>query len=410
MKDSRHLSRISFDEALSLLREAATPVAAEAAPLAQALGGVLAEDVHAPIDLQPFDNAAMDGFAVRAADLRADGVSALRLVGEQYAGLARDLTVGPGECVRITTGAPLPAGADSVLIKEEARLADDRVIATVALSPGAHVRRRGEDARRGERVLRAGQIVTPVRLGMLAALGFERVPLRRRPRVAVFSSGDELRPAGEPLRPGEIHDSNGPMLQALLAGEGIQVAPERLPDDRDAVTERLRAAARGADLVLTCGGVSAGEKDLLPAVLAQHGEVVFWKVRIKPGMPVLFGRLDGALVLGLPGNPVSVLATFLTLAQALFDALQGRSEARAAWRARLAAPIAKPHDRLEFQRGCLEVDERGGLRVHPDPATGSHRLRAAAQANALIVLPEGPLRLEAGAVVRVLPYGEFGAR
>ncbi|MFN3842541.1 MAG: gephyrin-like molybdotransferase Glp [Rehaibacterium terrae] len=405
-----HIGRIGFDEALSLLRDAATPVPAEAIPLAQALGGVLAEDVTAPIDLQPFDNAAMDGFAVRAADLRADGVSALRLVGEQYAGPARDLAVGPGECVRITTGAPLPAGADSVLPKEEARLADGRVIAACALTPGTHVRRRGEDVRRGEVVLHAGQVVTPVRLGMLAALGFSRVPLRRRPHVAVFSSGDELRPAGEPLRPGEIHDSNGPMLQALLAREGIQAAPQHLPDDRAAVTERLRAAARSADLVLTCGGVSAGEKDLLPAVLAQHGEVVFWKVRIKPGMPVLFGRLDGALVLGLPGNPVSVLATFLTLAQALLDALQGRSEARAAWRARLAAPVDKPHDRLEFRRGRLEVDEHGGLRVHPDPATGSHRLRAAAQANALIVLPEGPLTLEAGALVHVLPYGEFGAR
>lgn len=400
-------TRIAYGEALALLRAAARPLPAEDVPLESATGGVLAADIVAPIDLQPFDNAAMDGFALRAADLPDDGVAVLDLVGDQFAGRARGLRVGPGQCVRITTGAPMPAGADSVAIKEDVRLDDGRVVVPAGLVPGTNVRRRGEDARTGDTILRAGQLVTPARLGLLAAMGFAGVPLRRRPRVAVFSSGDELRPTGEPLHDGAIHDSNGPMLRALLAAEGIAAVPSHLPDDADEVATRLHAAAREADLILTCGGVSAGEKDHLPAVLAAHGGILFWRVRMKPGMPVMSGRLGDALVLGLPGNPVSVLATFLTLGRALLDALQGRNEPRPAWHARLAEPLVKRHPRMEFQRGRLEASADGVLRVHPDPATGSHRLLSAAQANALIVLPEGPLELAADTPVPVLPYGDM---
>lgn len=400
---------IAFGQALALLRATARPLPAMAAPLDAALGGVLAEDVVAPLDLQPFDNAAMDGFALRAADLAAAGETALRLVGEQFAGRAPGLRVGAGQCVRITTGAPMPEGADSVAIKENVRVDGERVFVPAGIARGANVRRRGEDVRAGDVVLQAGRVITPARVGILAALGLARIPLRRRPRVTLLSSGDELRTVGETLRDGEIFDSNGPMLRALLAAEGIAASASRLPDDADAVAAALRDAACDSDLILTCGGVSAGEKDHLPAVLAAHGEVVFWKVRIKPGLPLLFGRIGEALVLGLPGNPVSVLATFLALGRELIDTLQGRIEPRPACHARLASPLAKRHPRMEFQRARLEARVDGSLLAHPDPNTGSHRLSAAAQANALLVLPEGALALETGAIVRVLPYGDVRA-
>lgn len=377
----------------------------ERAALAQTLDRVLTEPVCAPIALQPFDNAAMDGFALRGADLDAGGGARLRLAGEQFAGQAQDLKVEPGRCVRITTGAPLPAGADTVVIRENTVEADGWVEIAPGCRPGANIRRAGEDIAAGQTVFQAGEPVTPARLAVAAALGLTSLPVRRRPRVAVFASGDELRPPGTPLAPGEIYDSNGPLLRALLAGEGLEAhAGPVLPDDPAPMLELLRDAARGQDLLITCGGVSAGDKDHLPALLAAHGRIHFWRVRIKPGMPVLLGEFDGVPVLGLPGNPVAVLACFLTLGRRLLDGLEGRAP-RPPRYARLLAPIDKPHARLEFQRGRLHWNEDATLAVEPDAVTGSHRLAAAARNDALIVVPDGPQSLVAGAIVRVLSYG-----
>jgi molybdopterin molybdotransferase len=258
-------------------------------------------------------------------------------------------------------------------------------------------------------VLRAGQVLTPARLSLAAALGHAELEIVRRPTVAVFTTGDELRPPGQPLAPGEIHDSNRVLLQTLLMAEGLEpVAWPVLPDDPVRMAAALRDAAFSFDLIITCGGVSAGEKDHLPQLLRELGRVHFWKVRMKPGMPVLFGRLDQALVMGLPGNPVSVLATFLTLGRALLDALQGRGEARRSWTAALTTAISKPHARLEFMRGNLDCDAGGQLRVTPNPAVASHRLRAAADADVLIQLPEGAGEYAAGERVTVLPYAAPG--
>jgi molybdopterin molybdotransferase len=395
---------IGFDEAGAILdrvgEQSRLPV--EDCTLSRALGRVLAEDLVAPIDLPPFDNSAMDGFAVRAADLSV-GV-ALSLVGERFAGAASEQCVGAGECLRITTGAPLPPGADTVVIKENCRVEDGRVQVQIAPAAGANVRRAAEDVRAGEIVLQAGSVLTPAALGLAAALGQPSLRIHRRPTVALFTTGDELRPPGSSLAPGEIFDSNRALLQALLLAEGLEpVAWPVLPDAPARIEVAMRDAADAFDLVITCGGVSAGEKDFLPALMSSLGTVHLWKVRMRPGMPLLAAQVEQCQFLCLPGNPVSVLATFLTLGRRLLDAMQGRREPRPRRYAKLAGPLRKRHERLEFLRGRLACDASGQWRVLPNPADGSHRLRAAAEADALIVVPEGAGEWAEGSVMEVLP-------
>jgi molybdopterin molybdotransferase len=272
---------------------------------------------------------------------------------------------------------------------------------------GAIARPAAEDVRSGECVLRAGSVLTPAMLGLAAAVGMPTLRVARKPTVAVFTTGDELRPPGDSLGAGQIYDSNRVLLQALLAADGYEsVAWPALPDSPARIEAALRDACDSFDLVLTCGGVSAGEKDFLPALLSELGEIHFWKVRMRPGMPVLAAQVERAQVICLPGNPVSVLATYLVLARRLLDGMQGRTAPRPRLRARLSAPVRKKHERLEFLRGSLSCDESGRWQVAPNAADGSHRLRAAAESNALIVLPEGAGEWAADAVVDVLPLGE----
>jgi molybdopterin molybdotransferase len=403
-------TRIGFDEARRTLDAvgARRLLSSERVSLAKAHGRVLAQPLTATLPQPGFDNSAMDGFAVRHADLNADGETLLTLVGEQFAGRTRDLTVGAGECVRITTGAPLPSGADSIVMKENTRIEGDKVCVMHASKRGQHVRRAGEDVGIGDALLAAGQMLTPSRVALAAGQGVDRLEVARRPTVAVFTTGDELVEPGLPLRPGEVYNSNRELLMGLLRADGYEpVAWPNLSDDPAAIDSGLRHAGHAFDVVITCGGVSAGEKDHIPALLQAEGVVHFWKVRMKPGMPVLFadgGRLGEALFLCLPGNPVSVLATYLTLGRTLLNALQGRAEPRPRLRARLAHAWQKTHDRLEFLRGRLSYDDEGRLHVEPNPADGSHRMRAAADSDALIVLGEGEMTLQAGSLVDVLPY------
>lgn len=397
---------LSYDEAIAIVAEvaAAHRLDTENLALPRCHGRVLAQDVDAPLALPPFDNSAMDGYAFRHADLDGQGAG-LRLAGEQFAGAAIAPALEAGQCLRITTGAPLPAGADTVAIKENVQLDGEFVRIPADTARGANVRYAGEDVRVGDRVLRAGQMLTPARVSLAASLGLPSLSVARRPTVAVFTTGDELVEPGLPLGPGQIHDSNRDLLMGLLRADGLEpTAWPRLPDDPRQVEIALRDAACAFDLILTCGAVSAGEKDHVPAVLAAFGRTHFWKVRMKPGMPLLFGSLDQARFLGLPGNPVSVMATYMTFGRALIDGLQGRSEPRPRWRARLTDAIDKTHARREFIRARLSAGEDGSLHADPNPATGSHRLRAAADSNALIVIGEGPQALAAGAVVEVLPY------
>lgn len=403
-----HPQGIDFATALALVREVGarhrTPVAALG--LREARGHALAEALVAPIALPSFDNSAMDGFAVRAGDLRHDGETRLRLAGTQFASVDLEQSIAPGECLRITTGAAMPAGADTVVIKENTRLEGDVVVLAPGTLRGQHVRLAGSDCPAGAPVFEAGTTLGSAGLGLLAALGFATVPVHRRPSVAVFTTGDELKPVGTPLRRGEIFDSNRVLLQSLLAEEGIDTLSwPTLPDDPARLAAALRDAACSYDVVITCGGVSAGEKDHLPALLREHGRIHFWKVMMRPGMPLLFGAWDRALFLGLPGNPVSVLATFRQLALPLLDAMQGRADRAPALRARLLAPVRKSHGRLEFRRARLSCDDEGRLGVSPHPADGSHQQRGAAESNALMVLAESARDLAPGERVDVIPYG-----
>lgn len=396
---------IAFDEAFAITCDIATRHRLERQSIATARadGRVLAADVVAPIDLPPFDNSQMDGFAFRHADLQAG--AALPLAGEQFAGGPLLAALPPGTCARITTGAPLPPGADTVVMKEQARIDADSVRLPADPAHGQFVRRAGEDVRAGEVVLRPGQRLTPARVSLAAALGLDTVEVVRRPTVAVFTGGDELVEPGLPLAPGQVYDSIRALLLGLLRADGLEpTAWPRLPDDARTVEVALRDAACAFDVVITCGAVSAGERDHIPGVLQRFGKVHFWKVRMRPGMPMLLASIDQARVLALPGNPVSVLATYLTLGRALLDGLQGAAEPRPTWRARLATPIRKAHPRREFVRGRWHVDADGVLHVEPDPATASNRLRAAAACNALVVVGEGEQDLAAGSLVDMLPY------
>ncbi len=403
-------TRISFEEARVIIDRVAAGrrLDTQRVALARAHAHVLAQDVVATIAQPPFDNSAMDGFALLHADLANEGDTALRLVAEQFAGNALDIRIAGGDCARITTGAPLPAGADTVVMKENTRLDGDVVHVVTAPKAGQHVRRAGEDVHVGDLLARSGDVLTPSRIALAASQGLADLVISRRPTVAVFTTGDELVEPGLPLAPGQIHNSNREQLMGLLRADGLEpTAWPTLPDDPAQVVSALRHAGHAFDVVITCGSVSAGEKDHIPALLQAHGKVQFWKVRMRPGMPLLLaegGSLGGALFLCLPGNPVSVLATYLTLGRALLDGLQGRTAPRPRWRARLASEWHKSHDRLEFLRGRLLSRDDGTLSVEPNPADGSHRMRAAADSNALILLPEGVSEYPVDSVVDVLAY------
>lgn len=382
----------------------------ETVALENAFGRVLAHERRTPFALPPFANSAMDGFALRGEELPQDGERAFRLAGQVFAGAADAPACAPGECLRITTGAPMPPGADTVVIKENVRVADGAVFVRAGERAGANLRPAGEDGHAGDVVAHAGDRLDYALLGALAASGAAEVLVARRPRVALFVTGDELVPPSQPLGFGQIHDSNRYSLLALLQGLGIEpVQVAHLRDDPARLRRALGAAAAACDVVISSGGVSAGEADYLPGLVAELGQVHFWKVRMKPGMPLLCGGIGDALVFALPGNPVSTVATFLLLVQPALLALQGAKSPRPRrWKARLATALAKQHARAEFLRARLEWRDDGACWASPLAKQGSGMLRTLGEADALVALPEGPCERAAGSVVDILPLPRAG--
>ena len=398
---------LPVERARALIREFLAPVTAvERVHIRSALDRVLAADVESPLDVPGHDNSAMDGWAVRFADVGGEAETTLRRIGESFAGKPFDGEVHAGETVRIFTGAVMPRGADTVVMQERAREIPTGVaIATGAVTRAGQNRRfAGEDLKRGAPVFRAGQPVRPAELGMLASLGIGEVSVYRRLRVAFFSTGDELRSVGQPLATGEIYDSNRYTLYGMLKRLGCEIIDMGVVADVPELLERaFRDAADAADVVITSGGVSVGEADFVKELLARLGEVLFWKIAMKPGRPLAYGRIGNAHFFGLPGNPVSVMVTFYEFVRDALLVLQGRANVAPMpmFRATLAAPIRKAPGRTEFQRAVLSPDGAGGWQVRTTGEQGSGILSSMSQANCFIVLPPETGNVDTGAAVDV---------
>jgi molybdopterin molybdotransferase len=385
--------------------------AVEMLALRSALGRVLARDIVSPIDVPTHDNSAMDGYALRAAELSADAPTRLAVAGSGLAGQRFEGAVPPGHCVRITTGAVMPAGLDVVVPQEFTTLEDGRVIVPPNLvRSGDNRRLAGEDLAKGEAALNAGRILRPADLGLLASLGLAEVPVFRRLRVAFFSTGDELRSIGEPLDAGCVYDSNRYTLWGMLQRLGVELLDLGVVKDQPAALEAaFRQEAQSADAVITSGGVSVGEADYTKRIMAELGEVLFWKIAMRPGRPMAIGRIESggksAILFGLPGNPVAVMVTFYAFVR---DALLAMSGAAAAplplLRAASTQAIRKKPGRTEYQRGIVTRGADGRMQVAITGSQGSGILRSMSVANGLVLLHHAQGDVAAGEPVDVLPF------
>jgi len=399
---------LSVAEAQARILAQLEPLDFEVVPLEASAGRVLGGDIAAPFDLPPFDNSSMDGYAVRTADVQAG--TALPVSGDIPAGRGVPAPHTPGTAVRIMTGAPVPAGADAVIPVEDTddgrRESGGPLPAQVGLrrapAPGANIRPRGQDMRAGQVVLAAGTLLTPAAVGVLAGLGFAQVNVHRRPTVAVFSTGDELREVGEALGPGQIHDTNSHTLAAAVELNGADARRLATAGDDLAVVRARLAEARdgGAHLILSSAGVSVGAYDVVKAAVEQDGRLDFWRVRMRPGKPLAFGQVHGRPYFGLPGNPVSALLTFEVFVRPALLKLAGR---RSWAKLELEATLAEPLD-SDGRESYLRVvvrREGAGYTAYPAGNQGSAVMSTLVRANGLLIVPEGVTQARAGERFRV---------
>lgn len=380
---------ISIDEALVCYAEHINPLGQESLPLDQAMGRVLAAEIHSLTDLPRFDQSAMDGYACRYDDLERS--SSLKIIGTAAAGPAdAALTVGDGEAARIFTGGTLPAGADTVVPQERVRSETNEITEIQASAKGANIRRRGEELKTGALLANAGQRIRP---GLIAALvmgGHDVVEVYRQPRVAVLATGDELREAGTALEAGEIHDSNTPLIRTWLARRGITpISVDRLTDEPDLIRNALQTALDNADLVITSGGVSVGERDYIIPIAEELGvQRRFWKVAQKPGKPLYFGSREDTALLGLPGNPGAVLVGLSLHVRRVLELQQGISHPTPQWqKGRLADEEQADSRRDRLLRMIHRINEQGESELQPLSRQDSHMMSNLSQANALVRLP-----------------------
>jgi molybdopterin molybdotransferase len=376
----------------------------ESVEILQAYKRVLGEDVSAAINVPPADNSAMDGYALRAEDLTTS--NSLKIVGKALAGEPYGANLNEGDCVRIMTGAVIPQGANAVVMQEQTHVSGDNIVFTVKPKNGANIRRAGEDIASGSKVLNKGTKLRAVHLSLLASLGIAQLKVVRHLKVALIATGDELTTAGEALKPGGIYESNRFALHAMLSELGFEVIDMGIvKDDKKALRAAFAEADKLADLVISSGGVSVGDADYVRLILAELGQINFWKVAIKPGKPFAFGKLKSAWFCGLPGNPVSSYVTFQQLVMPLLSKLSGENlQLPQTLQAINENAIRKQPGRADFQRGSYYLDEGGQLRVSVQGKQGSGIISSIANANCYILLEQQDSDLPAGSRVKIQPF------
>jgi molybdopterin molybdotransferase len=407
---------LPVDDAERLITERVAPVDGyETVPLREAAGRVLVEDVVAPVNVPPFDNSAVDGYAVRAADLKTDGEMRLRVVDRVAAGHDATQSLHPGEAIRIFTGAPMPAGADTVFMQEDCRIESGAVIVPPGLKRGANRRLAGEDMRVGSVALPAGRRLAVQHIALAAALGLTSLKVCRRVRIALFSTGDEIVEPGTKLPSAALYDSNRYLLSGLIARFGAEVTDLGiLGDDPNELAHALKSAAANHDLVLTSGGVSSGEADYVRTTIESIGRIVFWRVAIKPGRPVAMGVIpgskpgDGAAFVGLPGNPVAVFVTFVRVVRPLLLRLSGAlPEPLIAMPARAAFSYKKRKGRREYVRVALRTAADGAIEAVKHAQDGAGIITSLTETDGLAELTEDATSIEPGSMIGFLSYSSL---
>jgi molybdopterin molybdotransferase len=394
---------LRVDKAVAAIRACLSPInKTEQVEIRKALGRVLAEDIVPSINVPAHDNSAMDGYAVRFSDLKPEETT-LTEVGSAFAGRVFEGKVGPGQCVRVMTGAVMPTGTDTVVIQEATRKDGNRIFVPPGQKKAQNVRYAGEDLKAGVPVLKAGKALRAAELGLIASLGKGEVTVKRKLRVAFFATGDELASIGAPLKEGEVYDSNRYTLYGMLADLGVEITDLGVVrDDPELLENAFRRAAEKADAVITTGGVSVGEADFTRELMAKLGEVLFWKIAMRPGRPMAFGKIGNAFLFGLPGNPVAVMVTFYQFVRDALLYLSGRTDEYAIPLLKVAAsvPLRKVPGRTEYQRGIL-FREGNEWKVRTTGQQGSGVLRSMSEANCFIVLEHERGKVEAGELVGV---------
>ena len=401
---------LSFEQALERVKQCVTPlIGRRCVTIREAIGRVLADDVTSPLNVPPFINSAMDGYAVNSNDLVETNEINLKVTGKSFAGQPFNGKVNSGECVRIMTGAVVPEGADTVIMQEHAEVNGDNIKIDASHKKGQNVRHPGDDFSTGDTIIKAGERLSPAKLGLLASVGVTELNIVRTPVVAFFSTGDELKSVGQNLQPGDIYDSNRYILFGMLQTMGVQcIDMGVIPDIKEKIEETLLEATKCADVVITSGGASVGEADYIKVILDEIGQVDFWKIAMKPGKPLAFGKINDTLFFGLPGNPVSAMATFYQFVQPSLKLLEGETfEKPVLLKAKCLSKLKKCPGRKDFQRGIASSNENGELIVDTTGIQGSHMLSSMSKANCFIVLDAESADVEVNSMVEVQLFNEL---